>query len=88
MGARNEQDVRRAALDEVMEKLKGPARAARTLGAPETAVKQWPRLGGVPPLWTIPVYRATGVSPHRLNPTLYPRDIVVIKRIEFTRKEQ
>ncbi|HDR2587310.1 TPA: helix-turn-helix domain-containing protein [Enterobacter ludwigii] len=46
---------------------------ARILGIKHSmTISQWKKRGRVPDTWLIPIYRATGVTPHELRPDIHP----------------
>ncbi|EOC9629687.1 transcriptional regulator [Enterobacter ludwigii] len=46
---------------------------AKILGLKHSmTISQWKKRGRVPDIWLIPIFNATGVTPHELRPDIHP----------------
>jgi DNA-binding transcriptional regulator YdaS (Cro superfamily) len=63
-----------SALQKAIETAGGATRLAEKIGLSSMAISHWKHRhkGAVPSSHVLPVYQATGVTPHELRPDLYP----------------
>lgn len=62
------------ALDKAINKAGSAMKLAEMLGISAMAISHWKRRyeGLIPSSHVLPIYQATGVTPHELRPDLYP----------------